>query len=89
METKYIIICNDKILYYVDDEKMALDAINETVKSHVKRLEGPSLKVFSRILNEGKEIQIYNQYIGMFMNSSITKIATYNIVPVSKIKKDE
>jgi hypothetical protein len=82
-ETKFLVRQNGKVLFFADEEKIAISTINSIAKEEVRKMETNSTKVFSRSIGD-KEVAIYTQSIGSVWNGAIVKAHIFDIIPVSR-----
>lgn len=82
--SKFLIRIDGEVFAYASERRTAMDIIDSIAADTVKKQEGPSVKVFRRELKEGLEVQIYVQSLGFVYNGSPRRVATLDIVPVSK-----
>jgi hypothetical protein len=84
--TKYVIRKDGRTKVYADDLSSAKKAIETLAKEEGAKSEIPgSSKAFFRTLYDGSEIQVCIQYIGLLINSGITTLCVFDIVPVKKV----
>lgn len=82
---KYLIRIDKEEFAFADDEKSALAIINSLANDEVKKLTNDSVRVFRRDLQDGKEVQVCTQAIGILMNGRVTKHTIIDVIPVPKV----
>ncbi len=85
--TKYVVRKDWQYLTYAEDLESACKKMGSFAKD-MSKLEIPgSSRIFFR--EEGSEIQVYIQYMGLLVNGGIHKLCTFDIVCVEEIKPPE
>jgi hypothetical protein len=82
---KYLVRIDKQEFAFADDEKTALAIINSLANAEVKKLANPGVKVFRRDLNDGKEVQICTQSLGVLMNGRVSRNTVIDLIPVPKV----
>lgn len=82
---KYLIRIDKEEFAFADDEKTALLIINSLAISEVKRLSGPGVKVFRQDLQDGKEVKICTQSLGLLVNGRVIRSTIIDVIPVPKV----
>lgn len=82
---KYLIRIDKEEFAFADDEKSALAIINSLANDEVKKLTNDSVRVFRRDLQDGKEVQVCTQAIGILMNGRVIKHTIIDVIPVPKV----
>ena len=82
---KYLVRIDKQEFAFADDEKTAMAIINSLANSEVKKLTSPSVKVFRRDLNDGKEVHICTQALGVLVNGRVSKNMIIDLIAVPKV----
>jgi hypothetical protein len=84
-DIKYLIRIDNEEFAFANDEKTALSIINSLAISEVKKLSGPNVKVFRQDLQNGKEIKICTQSLGVLMNGRVVRNILIDVIPVPRV----
>jgi hypothetical protein len=90
-ELKYLVRVDGKVFAFTDNEEDAVAIIASYATSEIKKLENPGVKVFSRELKDGKEVQIHTQNLGYVINGGLVKAHIIDMISVPRaviVKKD-
>jgi hypothetical protein len=83
-EVSFLIRIDADFFGFADTEKDAIAIVNSLAIHEVKRFEKPGMKVFRRDIDEGREVQIYTQSVGLLYNSKPSKEMIIKIFKVPK-----
>ena len=83
-EIKHLIQIDGEVFAFADSEAIGLEIIKSVCTVEVKRYEKPDVKVFQRVLKDGKEVHICTQELGYVMNSGIKKKEIITLTPVPR-----